>query len=89
MQKWTSQIQKQLNNLASFPDRDDWVLGDWIDECRVRPEVANAAALPLVFHSTDERRPQLSDPCEVGSRRADHEHLCREHRVLAGRLTEA
>lgn len=55
MQKWTSSIRGQLNDLPGFPARpntsppadDRWELGEWIDECHVRPEVADAAALPL------------------------------------------
>lgn len=48
MQTWDKDIQGQLNNLQSFPRAEQWVLGDWIDECHVRPEVVAAALLPLV-----------------------------------------
>lgn len=54
-QNWNDEVKGQLNNLPGFPAipnttppvGDRWVLGDWIDECHVRPEVADAASLPL------------------------------------------
>ncbi len=54
MQKWTPSIQGQLNDLPGFPARpntnppadDRWELGEWIDETRVRPAVADVPSLP-------------------------------------------
>ncbi len=54
MQKWTPSIRGQLNDLPGFPARpntnppadDRWELGEWIDETRVRPGVADVASLP-------------------------------------------
>jgi len=57
-QNWNDKIRKQLNNLPGFPPVPtgspvgtpatpyEWILGDWTDECHVRPEVANVASLP-------------------------------------------
>jgi hypothetical protein len=54
VQKWTQSIRGQLNDLPGFPARpntnppadDRWELGEWIDETRVRPGVADVASLP-------------------------------------------
>jgi hypothetical protein len=54
VQKWTPSIRGQLNDLPGFPARpntnppadDRWELGEWIDETRVRPGVADVASLP-------------------------------------------
>lgn len=69
MQKWTSSIRGQLNNLPGFPARpnttppadDRWELGEWIDECHVRPEVADAAALPLTGNELGDVRVCAAD----------------------------
>lgn len=69
MQNWNAEIQKQLNNLPGFPaipntispTGDRWVLGDWIGECNVRPEVADFAALPLTDNETGDVRVSLAD----------------------------
>jgi hypothetical protein len=45
-QSWNDEVRTQLDNLASFPAKRDWQLGEWIDETRVRPGVATFAALP-------------------------------------------
>lgn len=54
MQNWNDEIRKQLNNLPGFPESPNttppvggrWVLGEWIDETRVRPAVADVPSLP-------------------------------------------
>lgn len=54
-EKWNNRLREQLNNLPGFPPRHGpnpasattWELGQWIDECHVRPEVADFASLPL------------------------------------------
>jgi hypothetical protein len=69
MQKWTPSIRGQLNDLPGFPARpnttppadDRWELGEWIDECHVRPEVADAASLPLTGNENGDVRAVLSD----------------------------
>ena len=61
MQDWNDLIRKQLNNLASFPAKGVWKLGEWTYECHVRPEVANAAALPLTGNETGDVRVSLAD----------------------------
>lgn len=69
MQKWTPSIRGQLNDLPGFPARpntnppadDRWELGEWIDECHVRPEVADAAALPLTGNEDGDVRMSRAD----------------------------
>ena len=69
VQNWNPSIRGQLNNLPGFPARpnttppanDRWELGSWIDECHVRPEVANVAALPLVGNELGDVRVVLAD----------------------------
>lgn len=61
MQNWNDLIRTQLNNLASFPAKQTWKLGEWTYECHVRPEVANAAALPLVGNELGDVRVSLAD----------------------------
>ena len=69
MQKWTPSIRGQLNNLPGFPARpntnppadDRWELGEWIDECHVRPEVADAASLPLTGNEDGDVRMSRAD----------------------------
>lgn len=61
MQNWDKDIQGQLNNLASFPWKGQWVLGDWIDECHVRPEVADVPSLPLTGNEVGDVRVCASD----------------------------
>jgi hypothetical protein len=69
VQKWDDLIREQLNNLPGFPPAPtevppapgEWVLGDWIEECHVRPEVANFASLPLVDNELGDVRVSLAD----------------------------
>ena len=61
MQNWNDLIRTQLNNLASFPAKQTWKLGEWTYECHVRPEVANFAALPLVGNELGDVRVSLAD----------------------------
>ena len=61
MQNWNDLIRTQLDNLASFPAKQVWKLGEWIGECAVRPEVANFAALPLVGNTIGEVRASVAD----------------------------
>lgn len=60
MQKLTAEVIKQLNNLGGgFPpaptgpnnepqNDEQWILGDWLEEIRVRPGVPTAIDLPLL-----------------------------------------
>ena len=69
MENWNPRIRRQLNNLPGFPPRhganpatpEAWELGEWIDECHVRPEVANAAALPLTGNEDGDVRMSRAD----------------------------
>ena len=61
MQNWNDLIRTQLDNLASFPPKQTWMLGEWIGECAVRPEVANFAALPLIGNELGDVRVSLAD----------------------------
>jgi len=61
MQNWNDLIRTQLNNLASFPAKQTWKLGEWIFECHVRPEGVNFAALPLVDNELGDVRVSLAD----------------------------
>lgn len=61
MQNWNDLIRTQLNNLASFPAKQTWKLGEWTYECHVRPEVANVAALPLVGNEVGDVRVSLAE----------------------------
>lgn len=69
MQKLTSDVVTQLNNLPGFPaipntappTSERWILGDWLVECRVNPEVPNAAALPLTDNRIGDVRVSLAD----------------------------
>jgi hypothetical protein len=69
VQKWTPSIRGQLNDLPGFPARPNtnppadarWELGEWIDECHVRPEVADAAALPLTGNEDGDVRMSRAD----------------------------
>lgn len=61
MQNWNDLVRTQLNNLASFPAKQTWKLGEWTYECHVRPEVANFAALPLVGNELGDVRVSLAD----------------------------
>jgi hypothetical protein len=68
MQNWNNQIRKQLNNLPGFPPVPtgtppgtpstpyEWILGDWIDECRVRPGVSVLGALPTTGNEVGDVR---------------------------------
>lgn len=56
MQRLTPSVIKQLNNLPGFPaiptsnppESDRWILGDYLDEIKVRPGVSALVDLPLV-----------------------------------------
>jgi hypothetical protein len=69
VQKWNDSIREQLNNLPGFPAAPtqtppapgEWILGDWIDECHVRPEVADVASLPLTDNQLGDVRACLAD----------------------------
>lgn len=73
MQNWNKKIQEQLNDLPGFPPVPtgtpkgtpatpyEWILGDWIDECRVRPAAANAAVLPLTGNVIGDIRAAIAD----------------------------
>lgn len=68
-QNWNNDIRQQLNNLPGFPaipnttppTGDRWVLGDWLEECHVRPEVANFASLPVAGNQLGDVRASLAD----------------------------
>lgn len=55
MQRLTPSVIKQLNNLPGFPaiptssppESDRWILGDYLDEIKVRPGVSALVDLPL------------------------------------------
>ena len=55
-QSWNDLIRTQLDNLASFPPKQTWMLGEWIGESKVRPSAVNAAALPLVGNAVGDAR---------------------------------
>jgi hypothetical protein len=73
MQNWNKKIQEQLNDLPGFPPVPtgapkgtaatpyEWILGDWIDECHVRPEVADFAALPATGNEDGDVRMSRAD----------------------------
>jgi len=69
VQKWDDSIREQLNNLPGFPAAPtqtppaagEWVLGDWTEECHVRPEVADVASLPATDNETGDVRVCASD----------------------------
>ena len=68
MQKLTPEVIRQLNNLGGgFPpapngpnneprNDEQWILGDWIFECRVRPGVSALSDLPLVDNTLGDVR---------------------------------
>jgi hypothetical protein len=68
MQNWNKKIQDQLNDLPGFPPVPtgspkgtpatayEWILGDWIDETRVRPGAALLGDLPLVGNTLGDVR---------------------------------
>lgn len=69
MQNLTQRVIDALNNLPGFPPKPtanppqagQFILGDYLDEIAVRPEVANFAALPLVGNSLGDVRASLAD----------------------------
>ncbi len=69
MENWNSRIRTQLNNLPGFPPRhgsnpatpETWELGAWIDECHVRPEVADVASLPATGNEDGDVRMSRAD----------------------------
>jgi hypothetical protein len=73
MQNWNDQIRKQLNNLPGFPPVPtgtpagtpatpyEWILGNWIQECRVRPAAATFATLPATGNQVGDIRASLAD----------------------------
>lgn len=68
-QNWNNDVREQLNNLPGFPAvpnttppvGDRWVLGEWIDECHVRPEVADVASLPATGNELGDVRVCAAD----------------------------
>lgn len=68
MQKLTAEVIKQLNNLGGgFPpaptgpnnepqNAEQWILGDWLEEIRVRPGVPAAVDLPLLDNEAGDVR---------------------------------
>ena len=60
-QSWNAEVRTQLDNLASFPAKGDWQLGEWIGESKVRPAAANAAALPLVGNEVGDARVAIAE----------------------------
>lgn len=69
MENWNPRIRRQLNDLPGFPPRHGanpataatWELGEWIDECHVRPEVANVASLPATGNEIGDVRVCAAD----------------------------
>jgi hypothetical protein len=69
MENWNDRLRTQLNNLPGFPPRHGsnpassttWELGEWIDECHVRPEVADVASLPATGNEVGDVRACLAD----------------------------
>ena len=61
MQDWDNDIKIQLNNLPALPRKQQWELGEWIEECHVRPEVADFASLPLTDNQVGDARISLAD----------------------------
>jgi len=72
VQNWNDQIQRQLNNLPGFPPPPsgpgntpvtpyEWILGDWIKECRVRPAAATFASLPVTGNLAGDIRTSIAD----------------------------
>jgi hypothetical protein len=68
VQKLTAEVIKQLNNLGGgFPpaptgpnnepqNDEQWILGDWLEEIRVRPGVPAAIDLPLIDNEAGDVR---------------------------------
>lgn len=64
MQRLTPSVIKQLNNLPGFPaiptklppEYDRWVLGDYLEEIRVRPGVYDLGDLPLTENTLGDVR---------------------------------
>jgi hypothetical protein len=64
MQILTPEVIKQLNNLPGFPERPTtnpperhrWILGDYLEEIRVRPGVQNLGELPLTDNTQGDVR---------------------------------
>lgn len=69
MQNLTQRVIDALNNLPGFPPKPttnppqdgQFILGDYLYEIHVRPEVANFAALPLVGNALGDIRASLAD----------------------------
>ena len=73
MQNWNDRIREQLNNLPGFPPaptgqppgtpmtQEEWILGDWIEECLLRPAVASFALLPLTGNALGDVRASIAD----------------------------
>ena len=73
MQNWNDQIRQQLNDLPGFPPTPtgsppgtpatplEWILGDWIQECRVRPSAATFASLPVTGNFVGDIRASIAD----------------------------
>jgi hypothetical protein len=58
---WNNQIRGELNNLPGFPAKTEWRHGEWLHECHVRPQVANAAALPTTGNFLGDIRSALAE----------------------------
>lgn len=52
----TVEVVKQLNNLAAFPRKGEFKLGDWFTGCQLCPAVTTFAALPLVGNTSGDIR---------------------------------
>jgi hypothetical protein len=69
MQNLTQRVIDALNNLPGFPPKPttnppqdgQFILGDYLYEIHVRPEVANFAAMPLVGNALGDIRASLAD----------------------------
>ncbi|NBT35348.1 MAG: hypothetical protein EBT03_07390, partial [Betaproteobacteria bacterium] len=69
MQRLTQRVIDALNNLPGFPPKPttnppqdgQFILGDYLYEIHVRPEVANFAAMPLVGNALGDIRASLAD----------------------------
>lgn len=61
METLTPNVVSQLNDLASFPARLEFLFGKYLDEIRVRPGAANVAGLPLTGNQVSDVRFVLAD----------------------------
>lgn len=56
MEKLTSRIIRGLDNLPGFPPAEEFKLGSYLEEIRVRPGVQNLGLLPLVDNTEGDVR---------------------------------